>query len=273
MHPDLATYLEGEVARSARYDEKTKCFHYTRGGGDGREIQCGGIHNWLRTLFYPHYKSNRSRRNHGSVSIVGSSHKQGVLVDTQLQMVAQGKEIPPKKLHKMTSAILEWLRARGHELQAAQVPVELAQGWSRMTRADLITRCTADGRLWLWEIKTGFPVGFFRAQGTFANDPLGDVPCTQKNIWLLQLHYTHQALCTMARLPIEAGCARVLQVYAKKQGQGSALVVEEHAPPPWLTSRVPLLAPPPLGLGVPVSRKKRPPPSEQEDDPLLLLLQ
>lgn len=267
MHPALAVYLEGEVARSARYDEKTKCFHYTK-GGDGREIQCGGIHNWLRTLFYPHYKNNRSRRNHGSVSIVGSSHQQGVLVDSQLQMVAEGKEVPPKKLHKMTSAILTWLRERGHELQAAQVPVELAQGWSRMTRADLITRCKVDGRLWLWEIKTGFPVGFFRKQGTFSSAPLDDVPCTQENIWLLQVHYTHQALCTMARLPIEAGCARVLQVYAKKQGQphqkSPVLVVEERAPPAWLTSRVPLLAPPPLGLGVPVSRKKRP--SQKDED-------
>lgn len=264
MHPALAAYLESEVPRTTRYSEETKCFHYTKGE---RDVQCGGIHTWLRTLFYPHYKNNRSRRNHGSVAIVGSSHKQGVLVDTQLQMLAEGKTIPAKKLNKMTAALVAWFCERGHELQAGQVPVELAQGWSRMTRADLITRCKADGRLWLWEIKTGFPVGFFREQGKFANAPLKDVPCTQKNIWLLQLHYTHQALCTMARLPIEADCSRVLQVYAKKRGEGlpAQLIIEEHQAPAWLTSRVPLFAPPPLGLGVPVSKKKRPHPESQED--------
>lgn len=266
MHPALAAYLETEVVRTTRYDEKTKCFHYTKGGG--REVQCGGLHSWLRTLFYPKYQSNRSERKHSSVAIVGSSHKQGVLIDTQLQALAEGKlSLSSKKVHKMTRALVDWLHARGHELQAGQVPVELAQGWSRMTRADLITRSKADGRLWVWEIKTGFPVGFYRGQGNFANAPLEDIACTQQNIWLLQVHYTHQALVTTARLPIEGGCSRVLQVYAKKQGHGkpNLLVVEEHAPPAWLTSRVPLLAPPRLGLGVPVSRKKRPPPGQEED--------
>jgi hypothetical protein len=265
MHPALSAYLESEVARSAHYNEQTQSFHYTK---HGRPIQCGGIHGWLRTLFYSHYVRNRSDRNHKQVSLIGSTHTQGKLVDAQLEAITRGKmSMTHRKMHKMTRAIVEWLHARGHTLEAAQVPVELAQGWGRMTCADLITRNKADGKLWVWEIKTGFPVGFYRSQGNFANAPLEDVPCTQQNIWFLQLHYTHQALCTMARLPIEGGCSRILQVYLKKQGRGkpAALIVEEHAPPAWLTARVPLMAPPPLGLGVPVSKKKRPAPSGPQE--------
>jgi hypothetical protein len=248
LDPSLARYLHSEVPQSARFSDETHCFHYTK---DQRAVQCGGIHTLLKALFYSHYQSNRSQRDHARVNVVGSSAAQGQLVDAQLDLAVEGREPPAKqKWHRMTLALLEFWKARGHTLQATQVPVELANGWGRMTKADVITRCEADGKLWLWEIKTGYPIGFYRKQKWFRSAPLLDVPCTQENIWFLQLHYTHQALHTSAGVRIEGG-ARILQVYAKKGEK--QLHVEERAPPEWLTSRVPLWAPP---LGVPVPRKR-----------------
>lgn len=118
-----------------------------------------------------------------------------------------------------------------------------------MTKADVITRCERDGTLWLWEVKTGAPIAFHISQGNFTREPLADIPCTEKHIWLLQLHYTHQALETMAGLHIDGG-ARVIQVHARK-GQRN-LIIEEHAPPAWLTTRVPLRVVQPRPSGVPV---------------------
>jgi hypothetical protein len=249
LAPSLVRYLHSKVAQTARFSDETHCFHYTK--EDGRSVQCGGIHTLLKALFYAHHQSNRSQRDHARVNVVGSSAAQGQLIDAQLDLAVEGKKPEGrKKWHRMTTALLEFWKARGHTLQATQVPVELANGWGRMTKADVITRCEADGKLWLWEIKTGYPIGFYREQGRFKGVPFQDVPCTQQNIWFLQLHYTHQALHTSAGIHIEGG-ARILQVYAKKGEK--KLLVEERAPPQWLTSRVPLWAPP---LGVPVVRKR-----------------
>lgn len=258
----LVRYLQSEIATTAHYNEETRCYNYTKGG---REIECGGIHSFLRQRFYSHHRSNRSERKHKQTSIIGSSAAQGKLVDSQIQAITLGKK--PKRLHKLTVALLDWWKERGHTVHAAQVPVELAQGYARMTQADVITQAP-DGRLWVWEVKTGWPVGFYHSQGNFASAPLRDIPCTQENIWYLQLHYTHQALVTCAALPIDLECAGVLQVYQKKvsKTKGAQILVEQRSVPEWLRTRVPLLAPPTLGLGVPVLLKKRPVREEEEQD-------
>lgn len=252
LDPSIARYLHSEVPQSARFSEKTHCFHYTKEGG--RPVQCGGIHTMLQRLFYSHYQSNRSQRDHARVNVVGSDAKKGQLIDSQLDLAVEGKKPEGRtKWHRMTLALLEYWRVRGHTLQATQIPVELCNGWGRMTKADVITKAP-DGKLWLWEIKTGYPVGFYRKQKWFQSAPLKDIDCTQQNIWFLQLHYTHQALHTNAGIRIEGG-ARILQVYAKKGEK--QLTLEERTPPEWLTSRVPLWAPP-LGVPVVVKHQKRP---------------
>lgn len=259
LHPALTKYLHSEVPQSARYSDTTKCFHYLK---DGREVQCGGIHTWLQEIYYKHYKFNRSQRNHKRTKLVGSTKAQGQRVDDELMLAVEGRQPAGRKQwHPMTVALRQWWRARGHTLQACQVPVELANGWTRMTKADVITRCEADGKLYLWEIKTGAPVGFYVAQGKFQGAQFADVRCTHENIWYMQLHYTHQALETMAGLRIEGG-ARILQVRAEK-GRKS-FVIEERAVPQWLTSRVPLRVRPLEGVPV-VLRGKRTQRSEEDE--------
>jgi hypothetical protein len=249
LDPALHAYLQSGVPQSARFDVAHGAYTYARGG---RQITCGGLVNTLRARYYPKYKDNRSKRKWKTTKVKGSTSAQGKMVDRQIaqSIILCDPSAPPggkkkkvKKLNPMTVALLDYWRATlGHVLQAAQVPVELPNGWFKLTQADLITRDPATGRLWLYEVKTGMPLGFFRRQkeqSTFSGPELAtaNVECTKLNIWHLQLHYTRLALLT-AGVPIFD--ARVVQIY---QEEGKGLVLKVHEPPQWILDRIPL---PPL---------------------------
>lgn len=226
LHPLLATHLHSRLIQSARFDETAKCYKFER---NGITVTCGGVHSMLRYTFYPHYQDNRSRRK-GSVQIQGSSKSIGKRVDNEIALAVERRL--PKKPHKMTSALLNFWKEAGETLQAAQVPVVLTTAQSRMTQADVITK-DSKGRLILYEIKTGAPVGFHIAQDTFQVEHVSDIKCTKKHIWQLQLAYTRMAL-EKSGVPIHA--SYVLQIYQHKQ-QG--LVIDPQTPPGW-TQKLPL---------------------------------
>jgi hypothetical protein len=234
-HPALTAYVHTPVVQSASFSEQDDRYHYTK---HGQRIACGGLVQTLKYRFYAHYKDNRSKRRTGTRSR-GSNKAQGKLVDSQLlHYVHVGKR--PKRCTKMTQALLNYWSEHGHTLEAAQLPVELVQ-WNKMTQADVITR--KNNQLYMWEVKTGFPIGGFRKQAVFAA-PLQRVPCTKYNIWQLQMHYTMQGLRQQG-LPIKQGC--VIQVYSKdKQMQ-----VKVHKEADWLSN-----APSIAGQTVVTSTKK-----------------
>lgn len=238
LHPQLAAHVETTMVKSAMFDEIAKRYSFIKAGG---RITCGGLVYPLMRKFYPHYVRNRSRRDK-KTRIKGSSEKQGKTVDRQLtEYTLTGA--PPKRMSKMTGALIKWFRERGHEPQAAQLPVEIP-AWFCMTQADYITRCRHTGQLWLWEVKTGAPIGVFVAQGVIANLPGPPERCTGINIWHLQLHHTRKAL-EAAGIPIAE--SRVLQIHGERGTDEHKII--EHFPPGW-TARIP-----PFGvLGVPNAR-------------------
>jgi len=207
LHPELARHLHSAVAQSAHYDDSTKCYRFKK---NGIYHTCGGVHKTLESIFYPHYKNNRSRRK-SSVKVKGSSKAQGSRVDREISGMVEGKH--PKKMHPMTHKILSYFKNNKERLQAAQVPVELTTNAVKLTQADVITM-DEKGRLILYEIKTGAPVGFSRKQGVFQVAGFQDVPCTKKNIWQLQLAYTRMALVE-AGIPIFK--SYVLQIFDNKE--------------------------------------------------------
>jgi len=207
LHTDLARHLHSPVAQSAHYDPAIRCYRFKK---NGVNVSCGGVHKTLEYIFYPHYKSNRSRRK-SNVKVKGSTKAQGSRVDQEISDMVEGKH--PKKMHPMTHKILSYFVANGERLQAAQVPVELTTDVVKLTQADVIT-VDSQGRLILYEIKTGAPVGFLRKQGTFQVAGFEDVPCTKKNIWQLQLAYTRMALL-QAGVPIFKSF--VLQIFENKE--------------------------------------------------------
>ena len=197
----------------------------------GGTIKCGGLINTLKYRYYPKYKDNRSKRNWKKVKVKGSSSSQGKAVDKQVAASITGKA--PR--HPMAKALLDYWHSIGHELQAAQVPVELTDGWMKLTQADVITKDTKTGKLWVWEVKSGQPTGLFVQQGNFLG-LLSDVKCTKLHIWHLQLHYTKLALLA-AGVNIEE--ARVIQI---KENRGEGLKIKVHEQPEW-TKKIPRMCP------------------------------
>lgn len=197
----------------------------------------GGVISLLQKTFYPHYKSNRSKRKYKSVNVQGSTSVKGKTIDGQLgkwtALGGGGKR--PKRLNAWAGALMEHLETLGHTPQAAQLPVLIPNSRPhRMTQADLIT-VDGFGRLWLWEIKSGIPVGGFQKQDVFQNgiqDTKGKtVPCTKYGIWQLQLEFTRKALEAAG---ISIAEARVIQVYGDKRENKP--VVKVHSQPEWVKS-------------------------------------
>jgi hypothetical protein len=213
---------------------KYAVYSYCSAARGGARVQTGGLNTWLRAAFYPRY-NDRKRKRSRKTKLCGSSKKRGIRVDHEFVGIVASGGAPPRQLTSDAMTRQLWshiVGGLGHAVEAAQLPVEVPHA-QRMTQADLITRDPATGRLWLWEIKTGYPIGATRKQGHLPvrNSRTGDyVDCTKFNIWQLQLHYTRQAL-EAAGVPIAE--SRVLQVYVPDRNQRHRYEVVEHTPPEW----------------------------------------
>ena len=223
LEPSLWAYLQGPFCHQVRFDASARCYVLTRGG---TRLTFSGLLSQLKWTYYPKYKDNRSRRKRGTY-VRGSNSEQGKNTDARIcQVIAAGGK-RPARLNKFARVILDYWEDNGHQLQAGQVPVEL-EVWGRITQADAITRHKRTGKLWMWEIKTGYPVGAHMKQGKF-NAPLGHVDATKMNIWELQRHFTVQGL-------VEAGVqireSRIIHVHVDRRN-GSEPLVKVRKPAPW----------------------------------------
>lgn len=237
-HPSLQAYL----TRHARFldsvqlvEGSSRDFSKYRFFDRGQMHEGGGLLTLLERRFYPHYKTNRSRRNHRQTNIVGASSALGKTVDRQLAAWTEAPlQKPARKRNPLVEALIRHLQDAGHTPQAAQLPVvvEDSRPLMRMTQADLITR-DGFGQLCLWEVKSGFPVGLFRKQGAILSPaPKGGgepIACTKLNIWHLQLHFTRRALEAAG---LEIAQANVIQVY--KTRDQAAPVVKVYPQPEWV---------------------------------------
>jgi len=224
----LRTHLASVTAQSARYDRTTKSYKYELGG---RTISCGGLINMLRAKYYHHYQDNRSKRAK-TCKIKGSSSSKGKCVDRQIAKTTAGKKV--SRMSPLTKGLLEYWSINGHVLEAAQVPVELP-GWFKMTQADVITRHMVTGQLWLWEVKTGAPVGFHVKQGKMTGGTvISDIDCTKLNIWHLQLHHTKMALEAAG---VKIAHANVIQIHELREPdapQAHPTLLKVHQQPEWV---------------------------------------
>lgn len=226
----ISNYAKNKFCTSVKLtNDKYKSFSFFHAGFTHTG---GGIHSLLEKTFYSHYKMNRSRRNHKTVHVRGSNSDKGKTVDRQITEWARlgGRGKRPKRLNKLAAALMKHLEDMGHIPQAAQLPVMIPDTRPhRMTQSDLITR-DGFGRLWLWEVKSGYPVGGFRKQGVLDRgvaDKKGEpVPCTKHSIWQLQLHFTRNALEAAG---INIAEARVIQVHEDKRKDKPIVTIHDQA--------------------------------------------
>lgn len=224
LDPSLSAYLLSPIAQSATFDNELHAYKYVNAGVP---ITCGGLINTLKYAYYPKYEDNYKKRRRKGAKLIGSTSKQGKQIDSEIAAIIEGRL--RKKPHPMAEAILKELKGMGHQLQAAQVPVPLANNSLKMTQADLITK-DAFGMLWLWEIKSGMSVGFFRKQKQQMHfeGKLKHVDCNGLNIWHLQLQHTRMALEDQ-KMPIKQ--ARIIQVYKDRE---KGIIVKVHEQPKWI---------------------------------------
>ena len=222
MHPSVAAYLSRDFAKQAKYDRSKRCYVAPI---QGRMTKHCGLIKKITSRHFKHYGEKQSKRRHGSTNVIGSSSALGMRIDKELIMECGAK--PKKKKHVLTIALLNYWNGVGHKLVTCQLPVTVRDFPTCMTQADVIT-IDPEGHLWLWEVKTGMPVGFHLKKG-FLNYVHGDpVPCTGMEVWQLQLLYTQRAVCN-AGIPIRH--ARVIQVHEQRKGP---VVLKVHEPPKWV---------------------------------------
>ena len=237
INPDLksddpvVTYSKSEFCSTFGFDKEICQFSFQ---SHNVLKYCKGLRSKLKGEYYPKYIKSRQKRYRKTIRI-GSSSAQGKRVDAELMKLTgigkRDKRKRPKRLHRLTKAIVDTLTAKGHTFVASQLPVRIDY-WDRATQADLITR-DKRGRLWMFEVKTGFPVGGFSKKGKL-KAPLSAVDSTIYNHWQLQRHYTHQGLLVNG---LQIAESRIIhaQLHRKK-----GIVCEIKPNPSW-TEKIPKL--------------------------------
>ncbi len=217
----IVKYQGSTVVKTASFTNGTY-FYVTPWG---KPTYCGGLHSLLKKYFYPDYNPKKKSIAH-KTNMKSSTSSHGKIVDKQLLQIL-GK-IPVTRRLAETKAILDYFESIGHIGQAAQLPVEIPKA-NRLTQADYITKCKVTGELWLWEVKTGGKNLEHEVATVYFNHIKGEVPCTQTNIWQIQLHFTRKSL-EVAGVPIKQ--ARVIQVGKHQFSEHVRVLV--HPQPDWI---------------------------------------
>ena len=230
-HPSIIGHTNSLFCRTItfrEYEGEKKRYQYEL--MDGRKVETTGLKFALFCTYYPKLVRNRSKRR-SNTNIKGSSAVQGQRVDRELMAMVNGEEV--LNPNKITSALCDYWAENGHVVQCAQLPVEIKK-LDKVTQSDIITMAP-DGKLWLWECKSGAPVGGSQSHGLFFEGGIVDehgkpVPCTEINTWYIQLEFTRAALVDAG---VEIREARVIQVHEWRQND--QLNVKVHDTPTWAT--------------------------------------
>lgn len=224
LDPRITTYLQDEFISHIDFNEIHGGYIFRENGVDQ---VCGGLIRALRTTYYPTF-SYRTKKRRKIRCKKNSDKTQGKKVDAQIERyIESGGRIMPT--HRMALALVQYWTKRNHTLQAAQVPVYVDQ-FKIVTQADVITR-DKDGRLWMWEVKTGYPScpkqkhkRLFRVKGVVTNHPF--------NHWELQREFTLRGLIDKG-LPVSE--SRVINVYDeyRKVDQTKVLTIKCRQPQKW----------------------------------------
>lgn len=209
LHPELKRVIK-DIAFVDKVRHNGQAYSVCLGGGDANSPMIKetyqGLHTRMKKLFFPPQEWDVRRRNKWTKK-QGSSLKLGKAVERAIDKAVfnnNGKK--PRKMHALARKVLDvWEEELGHDVQVAQLPVVITGGRC-CTQGDYFTVDRETGELWLWELKTGWPV-IPRKPVNFLNLRLSPssnsgkkkrkrttgIPCTPFNKWELQRLITHMA--------------------------------------------------------------------------------
>lgn len=203
LHPVLLAALKRGFVTKVQYDGRSYRFG---------SIRYRGLHSSLEKAYYP--LDWRIKQRHYKTKKRGSSKHQGKAVEAAIdRCVFDGKPLR----QRMARAVVKQWETMGHRVVAGQWPVLLYRK-GICTQADYITEDRETGGLWMWELKTGWPV-IPRKPKCFRSLPIpadsGIVPeCTPFARWDMQRAMTHRAMVKDAEIPLVG--SRVIHVWEEQ---------------------------------------------------------
>ena len=230
LHKEIVKYMKIDLMSKVDHEGGKHGQYTIPSGTPGCFKRFPGLINKIKRRFYSDYIPCKRRRR---TKKKGSGVKVGAAADkyiTNAILEDRCDEKFPKRCSMYAKKALIFWRERGHQLQAAQLPVIMKKN-KCITQGDYFTvKKNAVGllELWMWELKTGWPPGASgRKQKKFTR-PLDEVNCSPFNIWQLQRQFTHWAY--EEELGIKIHASRILHIY-KHEDKG--MIAIERAPPKW----------------------------------------
>jgi hypothetical protein len=200
LEASLSRYLKSEFCKNVRFEDDAFVYKLP----NGAKIKKCGIHSKLKKRYYPRFEYRKKRaynRQHKS-----SDTEEGIKVGAEIETYIEKGVLPE---HCFAQAVIDFLeKTKKHHLVASEVPIRVKK-LDCITKADILSQ-DSRGRLWLWELKCGYPnIG---ARGKLCY-PLHSVPNTRFNHYELQRHFTAQAFIASN---VNIYKSAVLHVYTKK---------------------------------------------------------
>lgn len=227
-HAGLETVLAKPFLATIFIDPAKDCFRFpVEGLKEAHTL--GGLHVRMRQKFFKgaslpvrHAKKGKEFRR------LPSSKVDGKRADNALEKAIETGNAPPAT-SKYAAAVWKYWQENGHRPVLAQLPVVLPKQ-NIATAGDYFT--VKDGKLWLWELKTGWPFVYKTlAEAGTMSEPLDHVWATPWNRWQLQVLITQLAYQRELGLEIDGG-ARVIHAWLERPfgEHGYSCHVRVHEP-------------------------------------------
>lgn len=189
--------------------------------GEGAMHHAGGLHARMKTKFFrgqethlvkPYVLGTFPRRK-------GSSIVEGKRADRLLATAISTLTRPSEKDGDgYATAVWDYWESKGHTPVLTQLPVYMIKA-NIATAGDYFTIEKSTGKLWLWELKTGWPISDKKkAHLTMGSDALAplSIPLKPKNKWHLQALITQLAYERELGLVIDGG-AHVIHTWTERE--------------------------------------------------------
>ena len=219
IHPELDAQLAKPFLATI-YIDTAHGFRFPLGPGAGADAIMEGLHKRMLNRYFRGVRLPEMRMSDSSSFRLPSSKLDGARADRVLEECIRTGKAPPgpgqRGCSDYATAVWQWWRDHGHVPVLAQLPVILGR-FNVATAGDYFTihRCpiTQKCTLWLWELKTGWPV-VPKKPGIMA-PPLAAVWLTPENRWQLQVLLTRLAYERELGIHIDGG-ARVIHVWKQR---------------------------------------------------------